>query len=146
MYLHILIATDGSELGWEALTHGLILGEALGAKVSVVTVTKPFPMPAHGTLPASGLIAAHEKATSESAARILASATKAAGKNGIACDMLHAKDEDIAGAIVGIAKGKGCDLIVMGSHGYRGVTRLLLGSVATKVLTHSDTPVLICRQ
>ena len=58
---------------------------------------------------------------------------------------LHAKDEDTAGAIVGTAQSKSCDLIVMGSHGYRGVTRLLLGSVAMKVLSLSNMPVLICR-
>jgi nucleotide-binding universal stress UspA family protein len=102
-------------------------------------------MPAYGTLPAGPLIEAYEKATAESAGRILAAASDAAKTHGITCEAIHAKDEDAAGAIVGTAQSKGCDLIVMGSHGYRGVTRLLLGSIAMKVLTLSNTPVLICR-
>jgi nucleotide-binding universal stress UspA family protein len=145
MYLHILIATDGSELASKALAQGLELGQVLKARVTIVTVTKPLPMPAYGTLPAGPLIAAHEKATAEIAAQILASASEAAKRIGIACDTQHAKDEDIAGAIVGTAQSKGCDLIVMGSHGYRGLTRLLLGSVTIKVLTHSNAPVLVYR-
>jgi nucleotide-binding universal stress UspA family protein len=145
VYKHILIATDGSELASKALAQGLEFGRLLNARVTVVTVTRPFPMPAYGTLPAGPLIEAYEKATAESAGRILASASDAAKTKRIACGTLHAKDEDTAGAVVGTAQSKGCDLIVMGSHGYRGVTRLLLGSVAMKVLTLSNTPVLICR-
>lgn len=145
MYQHILIATDGSELASKALAQGLELGRLLNARVTVVTVTRPFPMPAYGTLPAGPLIAAYEKATAESTGRILASASDAARTRGIACEALRANDEDTAGAIVGTARSGGCDLIVMGSHGYRGVTRLLLGSVAMKVLTFSNMPVLICR-
>jgi nucleotide-binding universal stress UspA family protein len=145
VYEHILIATDGSELASKALAQGLELGRLLNARVTVVTVIRPFPMPAYGTLPAGPIIEAYEKATAESAGRILASASDAAKTKRIACGTLHAKDEDTAGAVVGTAQSKGCDLIVMGSHGYRGVTRLLLGSVAMKVLTLSNTPVLICR-
>jgi nucleotide-binding universal stress UspA family protein len=145
VYEHILIATDGSESASKALAQGLELGRLLNARVTVVTVTRPFPMPAYGTLPAGPLIEAYEKVTAESAGRILASASDAAKTKGIACETLHAKDEDTAGAIVATTQSRGCDLIVMGSHGYRGVTRLLLGSVAMKVLTLSNTPVLICR-
>jgi nucleotide-binding universal stress UspA family protein len=145
VYEHILIATDGSDLASRALAQGLELGRLLNASVTVVTVTRPFPMPAYGTLPAGPLIEAYEKATADSSGRILASASDAAKSKGVACETLRAKDEDTAGAIVATAQGRGCDLIVMGSHGYRGVTRLLLGSVAMKVLTLSNTPVLICR-
>ena len=127
------------------MAQGLELARVVNARVTVVTVTRPFPMPAYGTLPAGPLIEAYEKATAESAARILASASDAAKTNGVACETLHAREEDTAGAIVGAAQSKGCDLIVMGSHGNRGVTRLLLGSVSMKVLTHSSTPILICR-
>ena len=145
MYQHVLIATDGSELASKALAQGLELARVVNARVTILTVTRPFPMPAYGTLPAGPLIEAYEKATAESAGRVLASASDAAKTHGITCETLHAKDDDTAGAIVGTAQSKGCDLIVMGSHGYQGLTRLLLGSVAMKALTLSNTPVLICR-
>jgi nucleotide-binding universal stress UspA family protein len=145
MYKHILIATDGSELAAKAQAQGLELARALKAQVTVLTVTAPFPMPGYGTIPAEGLVEAHEKATKEGAARILASATAAAKALGLACETLHVKNEEPAQVIVDTAQSKGCDLVVMASHGYRGVKRVLLGSVAVKVLTHSKTPVLICR-
>ena len=102
-------------------------------------------MPGYGTIPAESLVEAHERATAESAKRILSAAKAAATALGLPCDTLHVKHEEPAQVIVDMAQSKGCDLIVMASHGYRGVKRVLLGSVAVKVLTHSKTPVLICR-
>jgi nucleotide-binding universal stress UspA family protein len=145
MYRHILIATDGSELANKALAQGLELARALKAQVTVLTVTGPFPMPGYGTIPAAALVEAYEAATTESAARTLSSATAAATKSGLACDTLHVRHGEPAEAIVGTGRDKACDLIVMTSHGYRGVKQMLLGSVAMKVLTQSKTPVLICR-
>jgi nucleotide-binding universal stress UspA family protein len=145
MYRHILIATDGSELAGKAQGQGLELARALKARVTVVTVTSPFPMPSYWAAPGEELAKAHEKATAEHAARILSAAAASAKNLGLENDILHAKHEDPAEAIVDTAARKGCDLIVMASHGYRGVKRVLLGSVAMKVLTHAKTPVLICR-
>jgi nucleotide-binding universal stress UspA family protein len=145
MFKHILIATDGSELAGKAQAQGLELGRALKARVTVLTVTGPFPLPSYWAAPSEALVAAHEKATKESAERILSSATAAAKALGFGCDALHVNHEDPAQVIVDTAQSKGCDLIVMASHGYRGVQRVLLGSVAMKVLTHSKSAVLICR-
>ncbi len=145
MYKHILIATDGSELADKAQAQGLELARALNAQVTVLTVTAPFPMPGYGTIPAASLVDAHEKATAESAKRTLSAAAAAAKSLGLACDTRRVTHEEPAEVIVETAQSKGCDLIVMASHGYRGVKRVLLGSVAVKVLTHSKTPVLICR-
>jgi nucleotide-binding universal stress UspA family protein len=63
----------------------------------------------------------------------------------VACDTLHVKDQYPAEGIVEAAQARGCDLIVMASHGRRGLSKLLLGSQATRVLTHTDVPVLVCR-
>jgi nucleotide-binding universal stress UspA family protein len=145
MYKHILIASDGSELAGKALTHGLELARSIGARVTILTATAPFPMPGYGTMPAATLIEAHEKATTENAARILSSAGEAAKKLGVACDTLHAKGREPAEAIVDTAQSRACNLIVMASHGYHGVKRVLLGSVAIEVLTHSKVPVLVYR-
>jgi nucleotide-binding universal stress UspA family protein len=145
MYQHILIATDGSELAGKALAQGLELAQALRARVTVLTATAPFPMPGYGTVPAPALIEAHEKATTEHAARVLAAARETAKKLAVACDTLHAKGREPAEAIADTAQSKACDLIVMASHGYHGVKRVFLGSVAIEVLTHSKVPVLVAR-
>ena len=77
--------------------------------------------------------------------RLLAGVIEIASKLGVACETLHVKDRHPAEGIVETAKSRGCDLIVMASHGRRGLSRMLLGSQANKVVTHSAVPVLICR-
>ena len=87
----------------------------------------------------------YEKAAAQTAGRILADVTELAGKSNVAYATVHAKDQYPAEGILDTAKKAGCDLIVMASHGRRGLGRLLLGSEAVKVLTHSTVPILICR-
>lgn len=148
MYKHILIATDGSELATKALEHGLALAKRDGARVTVVTVTGPW----------SALEIAHEVRQGQAdpigrfedmlaaaATRILDGAAQRGNARGVACDCVHVKDQHPAEGIVATAKDKGCDLIVMASHGRRGVSRLLLGSQAHEVLTHCSIPALIVR-
>ncbi len=145
MYTHILIATDGSELAGRAVTTGLELAKALGAQVTAVTATEPWTVMLSGEPAALQFpIEAYEKAASESADRVLAEANRQAQQIGLACGMVHISDFPAEG-IVETARSKGCDLIVMASHGRRGLSKLLLGSQATRVLTLSPVPVLICR-
>ncbi|HEX5957733.1 MAG TPA: universal stress protein [Hyphomicrobiaceae bacterium] len=140
-----MIATDGSELAGRAVTAGLELAKALGAQVTAVTATEPWTVMLSGEPTALQFpVAAYEKAASESADRVLAEAGRQARQIGLACGMVHVRDFPAEG-IVETARSKGCDLIVMASHGRRGLSRLLLGSQATRVLTLSPVPVLICR-
>lgn len=145
MYKSLLIATDGSELGQKAVGQGLSLARALGAKALVVTVTEPWPAYVSSEVAISYPIEEYDKNAASNAAVILAGAVEVARKAGIACETLHVKDQHAAEGIVETAKRLGCDLIVMASHGRRGVSRLLLGSQANKVVTLSPVPVLICR-
>lgn len=145
MYKHILIATDGSELAMKALEQGLGLAKALGAKATAVTVTEPWTAAVSGEMAIAFPIDDYEKGCAANAARVLSSAAAAASKAGVACETYHVKDQFPAEGIVEAAKSRGCDLIVMASHGRRGVSRLLLGSQANKVVTHGAVPVLICR-
>jgi nucleotide-binding universal stress UspA family protein len=145
MYRHILIATDGSELADKALAHGLALAKAVSAKATVVTVTEPWVAVAPAEVAIAFPVDEYEAAASARAREILAAATELAKKSGIACETTHVKDRFPAEGILDAAKEKGCDLIVMASHGRRGLTKLLLGSQAVEVLTHSTVPVLICR-
>ena len=145
MYKHILIATDGSELAGKAVAQGLDLAKALGAKATVVTVTEPWTAAAYGTIPTPSLIDSYDSASTENAARILATVAEVAKAKQIACDALHVADRYPVEGILETTKDKGCDLIVMASHGRRGIARVLLGSETIRVLTLSPVPVLVIR-
>ena len=145
MYKHLLIATDGSELAQKAVDQGLALAKKLGAAVTAVTVTEPWPVTLAGDVVVAYPIEEYEQSTASNAGKILAAVADAAAKQGVACSTVHVKDKYPAEGIVDTAKSKGCDLIAMSSHGRRGLTKLLLGSQAVEVLTHSTIPVLVCR-
>jgi nucleotide-binding universal stress UspA family protein len=144
MYKHILIATDGSELAGKAVKAGLTLAKLLNAKVTVLTASEPWTAMMTGEPAIVFPIEEYEKASAENAARILSAVSAEAQKTGVTCATAHVIDFP-ADAIVATAKSKGCDLIVMASHGRRGLSKLLLGSQATRVLTSSTVPVLVCR-
>ncbi|MCC7250767.1 universal stress protein [Hyphomicrobium sp.] len=145
MFKHILIATDGSELAQKAVDQGLELAKALDAKVTAVTVTEPLmgitPSQAEMAFP----IQEYERRLSENATRILSAAATSAERIGLTCATYHVVGKAPAEGILDTANERNCDLIVMASHGWRGLTRLLLGSQAHNVVTHSKVPVLICR-
>ncbi len=145
MYKHILIATDGAELAQKAVAVGLGLAKILGAKVTAVTVTEPWAAIATGEMALGFPRDQYDKGAAENAAGILTAASEAAKTMGVDCAMVHVKDQFPAEGIIAAAKEKGCDLIVMASHGRRGIAKLLIGSEAIKVLTLSTMPVLICR-
>ena len=149
MYKHILIATDGSKLATKALEHGLGLAKRENAQVTVVTVTEPW-SPLEMAKEArenrwSDPIRQFEALASAAAQRILDDAVERGKAHGITCDRIHVKDQQPAEGIIAAAKDKGCDLVVMASHGRRGAARLLLGSQAYEVLTNCSVPVLIVR-
>jgi nucleotide-binding universal stress UspA family protein len=145
MYKHILIATDGSELAGKAVATGLALAKRLGAAVTGVTVSEPWTALVTGEMALGFPYQEYERGAAENAARILAAVSEAAKDSGVTCACVHVPDRFPAEAIVECAKEKGCDLIVMASHGRRGLSKLLLGSETTRVLTHASVPVLVCR-
>jgi len=122
MFNHILIATDGSKLAEKAIEQGLVLAKALKAKVTAVTVTEPFPV-----------FAIDPQTVTDTPGEYQTHARQ------------HAEHGNPYEAIIKTAGAQGCDVIVMASHGHRGVAGLLLGSQTMKVLTHSRIPVLVCR-
>jgi nucleotide-binding universal stress UspA family protein len=145
MHNRILIATDGSELAAKAVTSGLALAKHLGAQVVVVTATEPWSSMTDGEgLAFDFPLEAYEKAAAEQAERILAKAHAEAQSMAVECETVHVNDFPAEG-ILATAKAKNCDLVVMASHGRRGIARLLLGSQAAQVVTLSTVPVLVCR-
>jgi nucleotide-binding universal stress UspA family protein len=148
MYQHILIATDGSELAGKAVNHGMALAKRLDIPVTAVTVTEPWSVLELGRMARHGNqnpIAQFEDMAIVAATSILDKVKQIANSHGISCDVIHVQDQHPAEGIIATAKDKGCDLIVMASHGRRGFDRVLLGSQANEVLTHSKVPALIVR-
>jgi nucleotide-binding universal stress UspA family protein len=143
MYRNILIATDGSDLATRAAKQGVGLAKAVAAKVTAVSVVVPY----HWFDP--GMAAAAETAYAEGAKQAASSAldavADAAKGAGVACETVRVEGEHPYKSIIDTAKSKNCDLIVMASHGRRGVSAVLLGSETVKVLTHSKIPVLVYR-
>lgn len=149
MYHHILISTDGSETATKGLDHGLTLAKALGSKVTIITVTEPFPVYAAAAggawVTPVDMNGGYEESQKELADGILKAAKEAADKIGVPAEVLHVPDAFAAEAIVETAKTRECSLICMSSHGRRGLGRLLLGSQTAEVLAHSPVPVLVVR-
>jgi nucleotide-binding universal stress UspA family protein len=145
MYQHILIPTDGSNLAEKAVLHGITLAREIGAKITALTVSEPFHIIAFEPAMLEDTSASYKKRTEEMAARTLGAVANAAKAAGIACETVHVEDEHPYKAIIDTAESKQCDLIVMASHGRRGMSAIVLGSETVKVLTHSKTPVLVYR-
>jgi nucleotide-binding universal stress UspA family protein len=145
MYKHILIATDGSELSNKALEHGLALARTLGAKATVATTTEPWDAVIVGEVAVVLPVERYEETATANARAILSRAQATASQAGVEVELQHVNDRHPAEGILEAAKSKGCDLIVMASHGRRGFSRLVLGSETNEVMTRSEIPVLVVR-
>jgi len=145
MYRHILISTDGSPLSEGALRQGIALAGAVRAKVTALTVSRPFDNFAVDPVMLTATAAEYEQACRARAEKILGLARAEAAAAGVACETLHLIRDHPYQAIIETAGTKGCDLICMASHGRKGVSALVLGCETNKVLTHSRIPVLVCR-
>jgi nucleotide-binding universal stress UspA family protein len=162
MYANILLSTDGSDVARKGVEHGMDLAKALKAKVTVITVTEPLPvdhtggqplgwtpLPGFGSGPAGEwtpeIVARFDVACKEHASKVLDEARALAGQAGISAELFHIPNAHAATAIIETAKSRGCDLIVMASHGRRGLGKLFLGSQTSEVLADGSVPVLVVR-
>ena len=145
MYRNVLIATDGSELAQKALDHGMTMAQAINAKVTVVTVSEPFQAFAVQDRIVTDTREQYKQQVAACAAEYLAAAKRAASAAGVTCDTVHVESPHPYQGIIDAATQRGCDLIVMASHGRRGIFAVVLGSETVKVLTHSAVPVLVVR-
>jgi len=144
MFKRILIPTDGSDITLKATQTALELAKVHGAAVYAISVKEPFPYSAISEMqpvPPQEFYDAQERI----AASRVKSVVDAAVAAGVVChghtvEALHAWE-----AILDHAKSQKCDLIVMASHGRRGVAAMLLGSETSRVLTHSEIPVLVVK-
>ncbi|MGA7657201.1 MAG: universal stress protein [Methylocella sp.] len=132
MYRKILIPTDGSELAGKAVEHGVVLAKATGASITFLTVTRPYRAGTLDTVVIEDTPAEYEAGIAAEADKMLQIAAGVAKVAGVACDTVQIEDDRPYQAIIDTAGSKGCDLIVMASHGRQGISALLLGSETVK--------------
>jgi nucleotide-binding universal stress UspA family protein len=148
MYRQILVATDGSALASNAVDHGIDLAMATGASIIFVTVTgmwSAFDIAAESEQGVQHPMETYEAMARNAAHKILANCEKSAQAGRVKCETVHVADKTPAEGIIATAIEKGCDLIVMASHGRRGLKRMMLGSQTAEVLAYSKVPVLVLR-
>jgi nucleotide-binding universal stress UspA family protein len=145
MHRHILIPTDGLALSMAAVEYGVALAKSVGAKLTVLTVSAPFQIFAVEPAMVTDTPEQYAKRTATTATRYLEGAKEVALASGVSCETVHVEHDHPYLAIIETAERQSCDLIVMASHGRRGMSAVVLGSETTKVLTHSHIPVLVVR-
>lgn len=149
MYTRIVVGIDGSELSTKALRHALALAKLSGARLFAVTSTEPSVLITAGAefvaVDTGAIIADLEEIKAKSAKATLAEAETLVAADGLSIEKIHVPSSVAADAILKTAENQGADLIVMGSHGRRGLGRLLLGSQAAEVLARSSIPVLVVK-
>ena len=148
MYKHILIATDGSDLSTDAVRHGLSLASEINAKVTIVTVTEIWSVrdiAARAEAGEKDAVQHYEEFQASLANKVLSEIKNKAKSINLEYNTVHIKDKFPADGIIDTAKQENVDLIVMASHGRRGIKRALLGSVANEVVSRAEVPVLIHR-
>lgn len=149
MYKKILMPTDGSTLSQRAIEHGVSLARALGAEVTFMAVTTPFHSVSGepqmvANMPDSSKDFVHDYLASD-ADGALSKAKAVSADAGVQCDTACIENDRIYQGIIDTATERGCDLILMASHGHRGLVGVILGSVTQDVLAHSTIPVLVYR-
>jgi len=147
MYRHILVPTDGSKLSAKAIRTAARLAKLCGAKLTGLYVIPSYIAPVHAEGMTYGMVSprSYKELTGKEAKKALAVVAIEAQTSGVDASKISLTADQPWRAIIGAARSKRCDLIVMASHGRRGLSALLLGSETAKVLTHSKTPVLVCR-
>ena len=148
MFKHILLPTDGSKLSDRAVQRGIELAKAVGASVTAMHAIPEFRIMADESfvLPTTmDIKKRYEKEARARTDKMLAKVAERAKAAGVKADSLCVMNDVPYQAIIDACKKAKCDVIVMASHGRRGVSGLLLGSETSKVLTHSKVPVLVVR-
>jgi nucleotide-binding universal stress UspA family protein len=147
MYQKILVATDGSPLSKKAVASAIALAALTGAELVALKVIPRYPQSYFegGLALQAAEVGRVEKQWADSAQAVVDAVQKSAIAKGVKAKAITVKSDLISDAVIGAAKKHKCDLIVMASHGRRGIKRLLLGSETQHVLTHSHVPVLVLR-
>lgn len=148
MFKHVLLPTDGSKLSDRAVQRGIQFAKEARARITALHVVPEFRMVVEEGFVSpmtAELKKRFETESQEHARKMLAKVEKAAKGAGVKCEAIAVVSDYPYQQIIEVARKKKCDLILMASHGRRGLSSLLLGSETAKVLTHSKVPVLVVR-
>ncbi len=144
-YNRILVATDGSDVAEKAVKHAIDLAKSVGSPLTAVLVTEPYEAVAFTESMVVVDPSAYRKNCEEHAKEVLSKVLADAEAAGVSCDSIHQDSHWPYDGIIKAADQAKADLIVVGSHGRRGIEGLLLGSLAVKLLTHTTIPTLVVR-
>ena len=147
MYKRILVATDGTALSKKAVRSAIDLAAAVGAELVAFYVVPRYPVSYFegGITISMQDIERTEKQWSDKGQAVVDAVQQTAQAEGVKTEAVVAQSDLVAESIMAAAKKHKCDLVVMASHGRKGITRVLLGSETQHVLTHSTVPVLVLR-
>ena len=147
MYQRILVATDGSALSQKAVTSAIALAALCGAELVAVSVVPRYPQSYFegGVALQADEMQRVEKHWEDQGQAVVDAVQKAASEKGVVTQAITLKADVVSDALIGAATKHQCDLIVMASHGRRGIQRLLLGSETQHVLTRASVPVLVLK-
>ena len=145
MFSHVLLPTDGSALSETANLEGIHLAKRSNLKVTGISVMPEFPLFTLNVMMLEDTKEQFLVETRKQAEKNLATLQRAAAEEGVSCETVIEVSDHPYEAIIRTANARGCDLILMASHGRRGVQGMLLGSETHKVLTHTKIPVLVYR-
>lgn len=145
MFKHILVPTDGSKLSEKAVKRAVGVAKQIKARVTALHVIPKFHTFTYQAEMLELTAKEYEASSVERAEQYLGFAERAAATAGVSCEAVHVFSDQPYREIIKTARGKRCDLILMASHGRRGIEGFLLGSETQKVLTHSRVPVLVYR-
>ncbi|MCG5030300.1 universal stress protein [Mesosutterella sp. OilRF-GAM-744-9] len=144
MFKKILATTDGSELAQKGIDQAMKLAKQLGAQLLVVSAEEPYSYANVTAYRPESFESYNDRVKAETAER-LEEARRLAERNGMTAEFLPVKGNTPAEAILEACRSRGCDLIVMATHGRSGLSAVLLGSVTAKVIKESPVPVLVVR-
>jgi nucleotide-binding universal stress UspA family protein len=147
MYKRLLVATDGSELSTKAVGSAVELAAAIGAELVALYVVPHYPVSYFegGISISTDDVSRTEKRWAEDGQAIVDQVQQTAAAKGVSAKGVTLRSGLVAESILSTASKQACDLIVMASHGRKGIQRVLLGSETQQVLTHSSIPVLVLR-
>jgi nucleotide-binding universal stress UspA family protein len=147
MFKNILVPIDGSKLSIKAVKLAVKLAKALDARITGLYATPEFGSTYYGDgyILRAPSAKAYAEAMDAQARKCLSSVEVEAGVEKVSCEVMHVVSDSPYEAIIDAARKKKCDLILMASHGRRGLAGMVLGSETHKVLVHSKIPVMVCR-
>ena len=147
MYKRLLVATDGSELSTKAVSSAIDLAAAIGAELVALYVVPHYPTSYFegGFAISTEDVSQTERMWADDGQAIVHAVEQTAAARGVSAEGITVRSGLVAESILNTAKKHDCDLVVMASHGRKGIQRVLLGSETQQVLTHSSIPVLVLR-